>query len=132
MFTKSRQLILMGQSSGREFVETPGWLYHYEPFGIDIFIHHTVAKTQGGDSYYLGYSWRASDVSTGMSLTNYRLYNSRKEVVESLHERLNSYSLREYNECVWNALANSPPHKPSWRIDSVRIGYARKLYYETT
>ena len=132
MFTKTRQLVLMGQNDDKKFVEIPGWLYHYEPFGMDIFIHHRVVKNIIGCGYRLEQSWRASDISTGSSLSKSKSSNnSRKEVVEALHERLSSISLEEYNRCVWNALTKLPPHKPTWRIDSV-YKYAVKVHDENT
>lgn len=123
MFTKTRQLIQMTQNKKRYFVDTPGWLYHYEPYGIDIFIHHVVTSTGDGRSFRLGKAWRASDPSTGMSLFSFLNVATRKQAVEYLYDRLSDIPLSLFNEKVLLKLAESPPHKATWRFNSVN-GFA--------
>ncbi len=130
MFTKTRQLIQITQNKEKFFIDTPGWLYHYEPFGIDVFIHHKVRPEKSGRGFYLDKTWRVSDISTGLSFFGF-LYaaHSRKKAVEYLHERLEEISLRRYNEAVLTKLAESPPHKPSWKFVTTR-GVARNVAIE--
>ena len=51
MFIKSRQLVLIGKDKEKTFIDTPGWLYHYVPFGVDVFIHHKVVSNMDGYGY---------------------------------------------------------------------------------
>ena len=119
-YKKIRQLVLIGPINKTFFIDTPGYLYHYEPFGIDIFIHHRVMSQPNRSNYYLHWAWSASDISTGLSLLTRSFAHTRDAAVEMLHDRLRTVSLREYNEAIWNRLANSPPHKASWRFDNIK------------
>ena len=119
-FIKTCQLILMGTSKqDKEFVEVPGYLYHYKRFGIDWVVHHKIVPSC--DGYYMERSWKVSDISTGLSISGSdNFFNTRKEAVEYTIRRINSYSLGEYNSRVLDMLAQSPPHKANWMITSVR------------
>lgn len=109
----------MGVRNEKTFVDVPGWLYHYEPYGVDVFIHHKVVPNRGKIGYHLEKAWRVSDPSTGMSLFGFLHANTRMQAVDYLHGKLSDVTLARYNKAVLEKLAESPPHKPSWRITSL-------------
>lgn len=119
-FTRTRQLVLMGNDSSRCFVDAPGWLYYYEPFGIDVFVHHRIIPKQPGTGFYMKSLWQVSDISTGLSLSNKQFARTRREAVDFLCDRLSGITLHRYNEVVLYSLAKSPPHKASWTIVSIK------------
>ena len=74
MYKKSRQLIqtvIFGSEEKklrRIFIEVPGYLYYYEPFEQNFFVHRKVVFNSAERVYYMTSSWTVAEPRTGLSV----------------------------------------------------------------
>lgn len=102
------------------FVEVPGYLFHYEPYDTDLFVHRRVRKTEAGGFYMVASQWRVSDPSSGWGVLGLANPTTREGARIAAEKRLSTVPVASFNEKVWDALQHMPPHKPTWRIVSAR------------
>lgn len=120
MYTKTRQNL---QMTGNDpcFVDTPGYLWHYEPFDTPLFIHHAVVGNKGDRGYRALHTWKVSDPTTGLGITPLRSYKNRAEAVDAACERLADVTMSRWNEARLRGLAQAPDEgKPRWRIKNTK------------
>lgn len=122
-YRRTRQLIhYTVPGSYGLFIDTPGYLYHHEPYGVDLFVHHKVIPRSTHEverGFRMLRRWKVSDPSTGLGLMGFLSTETRDEAITLTLDRLSNISRQQYNTKVWETLQTLPPHKASWRLTTL-------------
>ena len=120
-FKKSRQLVLVIASESKQplrkvYIEIPGYLYYYEPFGQNMFVHHKIIFNGNEKCYQMQTTWAVSEPRTGLSIDSRSTSSTRKLAVAMAATRMFQITREQYHEAVLLGLADAPECKPKWKF----------------
>ncbi len=129
-FTKSRQLVLVivpepKQPHRKVYIEIPGYLYYYEPFGQNLFVHHKVIFDTAENRYQMQAPWAVSEPRTGLSIDSRSASSTRKLAIAMAATRILQITREQYHEAVLLGLANAPERKPEWKFTTHKAAAVR-------
>lgn len=129
-FRKSRQLALVVVPTSKQplrkvYVEIPGYLYYYEPFEQDMFVHHRVIFNADEKCYQMQAQWGVSEPRTGLLIDSRSVSSTRKLAVALAATRMTQVTREQYHEAVLLGLASAPERKPRWKFLSHKLPAVR-------